>query len=200
MTAMNYSRYLHIKELLSLQNPITPPEHQDVHDSERLFIVVHQASETLLSQALVDLRHIAADECDDRRCFTYRAERATRLVEALEANLELLRQTLKPEDFHQFRDRFGTASGLQSAQFHELFRLTERLTHGDGGPQVMVELRLVRLQAAVRRWRVTHLKLVQYMIGNQQGSADTSGVRYLARQLNGIARCPVTGASASATA
>jgi len=183
---MTYSKYLHVKELLSLQNPLTPADQQDLHDSEQLFIVVHQASETLLSLALTDLRHIEANQCG-RRCFAYRAERATQVVEVLEGNLSLLHHTLKPEDFLQFRDRFGTASGLQSAQFHELFRLTERLTAGDRGDLVTVELRLVRLQAAVRRWRATHLKMVRHMIGSLPGSGDTSGVRYLERRLNGSA-------------
>ncbi|WP_157357647.1 tryptophan 2,3-dioxygenase family protein [Amycolatopsis nigrescens] len=187
---MTYSRYLHLKELLALQHPLTPPEQEDLCDSERLFIVVHQASEILLGQALTDLRHLEANQCG-ARCFRYRAERATRLIDALEGHLTLLRQTLDPADFLRFRDLFGTASGMQSAQFHELFELTERLPAMDIGHSAATELR-----DAVRRWRRTHLQLVQYMIGNQPGSGETSGLRYLARRLNGkasgeIAGCPV---------
>lgn len=185
MTGMTYATYLHLDELLSLQHPLTPVTLQDEHDDERLFIVVHQSSETLLSQVLVDLRHIAANECG-QRCFAHRAERATRLIDALEGQLTLMRHTLKPEDFLRFRDRIGMASGLQSEQFHELFALTERLMPGGTGHFLSVDpRRRDELSAAVRRWRRTHLELVEYMIGNLPGTAKTSGVRYLASRLNG---------------
>src|SRR5437763_8613477 len=123
MTAMTYSRYLHLPELLSLQQPLTPVDQPEVRASERLFITVHQASETLLSQALADLRYICENRCDEG-CFRSRVKRATRLIDALESHLRLLRDTLRRQDFLDFRDRLGTASGVQSAQFHELFALT----------------------------------------------------------------------------
>lgn len=185
MTGMTYATYLHLDELLSLQHPLSPAGRQDEYDSERLFIVVHQSSEALLSQVLVDLRHIAADRCG-QRCFAHRAERAARLIDALEGQLTLLRHTLKREDFLRFRDRIGTASGLQSEQFHELFALTERLMPGGAGHLLPVDdRRRDGLSAAVRRWRRTHLELVEYMIGDLPGTAKTSGVRYLASRLNG---------------
>lgn len=200
MTGMTYARYLHLKELLSLQRPLTPPADEDVHDGERLFIVVHQASETLLSQALIDMGHIERGECTTS-CFDHRADRATRLIEALENLLTLLHDTLDPEEFRSFRDSLGTASGLQSKQFHELFELTERLTTGNADQRVAVEShKLVRLRAAARRWRCTHLKLVEHMIGGRDGTGDTSGVDYLERRLNGSARADsVSGCPAMPT-
>jgi len=188
MTGMTYATYLHLDELLSLQHPLTPVKLQDEYDNERLFIVVHQSSETLLSQALVDLRHIWADQCG-QRCFAHRAERVTRLIDALEGQLTLLRHTLKPEDFMRFRDRIGTASGLQSEQFHELFALTECLMPGGTGHLLPLEPRQRDgLGAAVRRWRRTHLELVEHMIGDLPGTAETSGIRYLASRLNGTSQ------------
>jgi tryptophan 2,3-dioxygenase len=183
VTAMTYSKYLRLKELLALQHPLTPVDDQDVHDSERLFIVVHQASETLLSQALTDLKHIEANRCG-RRCFTHRAERATALIDALEEQLKLLRRTLKPEDFLMFRDRFGTASGLQSAQFHELFAVTDRLAC-DAHRFAVERRQFEDVRAAVRRWRHTHLELVRHMIGDEPGSGNTSGIGYLEHRLYG---------------
>ncbi|MGP3948819.1 tryptophan 2,3-dioxygenase family protein [Streptomyces sp. 7N604] len=188
MTGTTYATYLHLDELLALQHPLTPAERQDVHDSERLFIVVHQASETLLSQVLVDLRHIAANQCG-QRCFAHRAERATRLIDALEGQLTLLRHTLDREDFLRFRDKFGTASGLQSEQFRELFALTERVTtRGAGHPLPVGPRQRDELSASVRRWRYTHLELVDHMIGSSPGTGDTSGIRYLASRLNGVSQ------------
>jgi tryptophan 2,3-dioxygenase len=183
LTSTTYSKYLRLKELLSLQHPLTPPDQQEVHDSERLFIVVHQVSEVLLGQALTDLRHVAADRCGER-CFARRAERARHLIDALEEQVALLHRALDPRDFLRFRDRFGSASGLQSAQFHELFRLTEQLSSKGGHHDALERRQVAELRAAVRRWRSSHLKMVEHMIGDQPGSGDTSGVRYLERRLN----------------
>ncbi|MET2718076.1 tryptophan 2,3-dioxygenase family protein [Streptomyces harbinensis] len=176
MTSPTYATYLRLDELLALQVPLTPREQRDLSDSERLFIVVHQASETLLSQVLVDLRHLDAGPCGPA-CRAHRTDRAVRLIGALEGQLTLLRRTLRREDFLAFRDRFGTASGLQSEQFRELFALTARLTgHPDGD-------RSGALDAAVRRWRATHLDLVAHMLGDEPGTGATSGRRFLASRL-----------------
>ncbi|RAJ69913.1 tryptophan 2,3-dioxygenase [Streptomyces sp. Amel2xB2] len=192
MTVTTYATYLHLDELLSLQRPMTPAEEQDLSDSERLFIVVHQASETLLSQVLVDLRHIEAGCCRER-CYAYRTERAIRLIDSLDGQLTLLRRTLRREDFLLFRDRFGTASGLQSEQFSELFDLTDRLTApdgdlagdltGDGAERPVRHSRLDALREAVQRWRRTHLELVEHMLGDRTGTGETSGVRFLRDRL-----------------
>ncbi|MFF9688501.1 tryptophan 2,3-dioxygenase family protein [Streptomyces sp. NPDC014623] len=194
MTSPNYATYLKIDELLSLQRPLTPAEQQDLSDSERLFIVVHQASETLLSQVLVDLRHIDAGRCG-QQCHAQRLERATRLVGSLEGQLTLLRHTLLREDFLLFRDRLGTASGLQSEQFHELFGLVKRLTQRGGEDRPPADSRrLSGLDDAVQRWRRTHLELVSHMLGDRPGSAETSGARFLAARLDGASTDVPAGA------
>ncbi|WP_257902564.1 tryptophan 2,3-dioxygenase family protein [Saccharothrix obliqua] len=169
---MTYARYLRLPDLLSLQHPLTPPDDHAARDAERLFIVVHQASEVLLGQALVDLRRVAADR-PGAPGRDHRRERAVRFVDALTDHLRLLRKTLRREDFAAFRHRFGGASGMQSRQFHELFRLADRLD-------------LPELRSAVRNWRTVHLSLVRHMIGDQPGSGDTSGVEYLARKLTPV--------------
>ncbi|NGO12180.1 hypothetical protein G5C60_32390 [Streptomyces sp. HC44] len=199
MTATTYATYLHLDELLSLQRPLTPVEQQDLSDSERLFIVVHQASETLLSQVLVDLRHIEANRCG-QRCFAHRVERATWLIDGLEGQLTLLRHALRQEDFLRFRERLGSASGLQSEQFRQLFALIERLTTADDVHRPVNPRHFDRLSGAVRRWRQTHLELVEYMIGDQPGTGDTSGIRFLRSRLNGSSReQDETAAHATAT-
>ncbi|GAA2931930.1 tryptophan 2,3-dioxygenase family protein [Kitasatospora cinereorecta] len=188
MTSPTYATYLRLDELLSLQQPLTPAEQRDLSDSERLFIVVHQASETLLSQVLVDLRHIDADPYPcGQQCFPERVERAARLVDALAGQLTLLHRTLRREDFLRFRDRFGTASGLESEQFKELFSRVRLLTKhgGDDRPPQEAE-RLRELDEAVRRWRSTHLELVAHMLGDEPGTGETSGARFLAARLDEV--------------
>ncbi|MFC0431932.1 tryptophan 2,3-dioxygenase family protein [Kutzneria buriramensis] len=183
MTAVTYSGYLRLTELLSLQQPRTPADRPEVRDSERLFIVVHQASEILLSQALADLRQIVATGCR-HASFAQRVERVTWLVDTLVAHLALLRGALPSEDFLVFRDRLGTASGAQSVQFQQLFRLTDVVvTANDERHAASDHQRVARLAAAVRRWRTTHLEMVADMIGNRRGTGDTAGVRYLAHQM-----------------
>ncbi|MFD9702433.1 tryptophan 2,3-dioxygenase family protein [Lentzea sp. NPDC059081] len=194
-TAVTYSRYLHLKELLSLQQPLTPDTEPDVRDSERLFIIVHQVSETLLSQGLIDLRHVDENRCGGR-CAAGRVERAARLVETMEGHLHLLRDTLRREDFLGFRDRLGTASGLQSSQFHELFALTEKLVAGQQDGREGVRPALDHLRDAVEGWLRAHLVLVDHMIGELPGTGETEGARFLDRSMNAFvssvgATCPV---------
>ncbi|MCZ9346235.1 tryptophan 2,3-dioxygenase family protein, partial [Streptomyces sp. TRM76130] len=188
MSSPTYASYLRLDELLSLQQPLTPAEQRDLSDSERLFIVVHQASETLLSQALVDLRHIESALCG-QQCFTDRVERAVRLVDALTGQLTLLRHALRREDFLRFRDRFGTASGLDSEQFRELFTRVRRLTRKGAGARTPQEAGLLgELDDAVRRWRSTHLEMVRHMLGELPGTGQTSGAGFLAARLDGTPR------------
>jgi tryptophan 2,3-dioxygenase len=180
---MTYSGYLRLTELLSLQHPRTPADRPEVRDSERLFIVVHQASEILLSQALADLGQIVATGCG-HSSFAQRVERVTCLVDTLVEHLVLLRRALPQQDFLDFRDGLGTASGAQSAQFQQLFRLTEDVVAAhDEHSAASDRRRVARLAAAVRRWRTTHLEMVADMIGNRRGTGDTAGVGYLARRM-----------------
>ncbi|WP_197523563.1 tryptophan 2,3-dioxygenase family protein [Actinokineospora pegani] len=193
MSAPTYASYLHLDELLSLQRPFSPPDDVDLHDAERLFIVVHQASEVLLGQALTDLRRIAGP--GGAESAGHRADRATWVVHTLVGNVGLLREALRPRDFLGFRDLFGSASGLQSTQFQELFRLTDRFAAA-GLPD---RARAERLRAAVVAWREAHLELVRHTIGDHPGSGDTSGIDFLRRRLTASARgkavaapgCPV---------
>ncbi|CAL9363567.1 Tryptophan 2,3-dioxygenase [Streptomyces sp. enrichment culture] len=185
MSSPTYASYLRLDELLSLQQPLTPAEQRDLSDSERLFIVVHQASETLLSQALVDLRHIEPAPCGPQ-CLADRLERVIRLMDALTGQLTLLRHALRREDFLRFRDRFGTASGLDSEQFRELFTRVRRLTRNGGGDRTPQQARLLgELDDAVRRWRTTHLEMVSHMLGELPGTGQTSGAGFLAARLDG---------------
>ncbi|MGQ4513995.1 tryptophan 2,3-dioxygenase family protein [Streptomyces sp. DW26H14] len=196
MTSPTYATYLRLEELLALQHPLTPAEQCDLSDSERLFIVVHQASETLLSQVLVDLRHIAAGECGEQ-CFADRAERAARLVDALSEQLTLLRRTLRQEDFLRFRDRFGTASGLDSEQFRALFALMKDLAaEGKDGPP-LPEREFKDLDEAIRRWRQTHWELVGHMLGDRPGTGQTSGADFLAARIDGTELNPTSTDTAS---
>ncbi|MFJ6676575.1 tryptophan 2,3-dioxygenase family protein [Actinosynnema sp. NPDC091369] len=128
---LDYSGYLCLDALLSLQRPQAPAEVSDpgsdpgsdaVRSAEHLFIVVHQASELWMAQLLLDLdlaasalRRGSADTAAEH------VERAAALFGVLRAQLDVL-DRLPPACFARFRPYLGTASGAQSRQFAALER------------------------------------------------------------------------------
>jgi tryptophan 2,3-dioxygenase len=113
---LTYRTYLRLQELLQLQSPVGPASGSD----ERLFIVVHQVHELwfmLLLDALEETRgRLLAGELHGAR---HRLARVISLQRLLLAQIELL-ETMSPSEFATFRGHLGTASGLQSAQYHEV--------------------------------------------------------------------------------
>jgi tryptophan 2,3-dioxygenase len=115
---LTYADYLHLPELLGQQLPRTAE-----HD-ELLFITVHQACELWFRQILAEL--VAARE-DMLTGETYRPRlrlrRCGTIERMLAAHFDVV-DTMAPPDFLRFRDALGTASGAQSAQFHQIERLS----------------------------------------------------------------------------
>jgi tryptophan 2,3-dioxygenase len=113
---MDYTSYLALDELLSLQHPQSRPEHPD----ELLFIVVHQASELWFKTLLHEFDHLsAAMEAFDAPRAVTSVTRINVLVTIVSQQLTAL-DTLPPQRFAQFRGFLGTSSGSQSAQFRAI--------------------------------------------------------------------------------
>src|SRR5437879_6683877 len=113
---LTYSTYLHLDELLALQQPRSePPEHD-----EMLFIVSHQAYELWFRLQLHELEQIRRDFEQDR-LFDAIAhfKRIRTIMKVMVEQIDIL-ETLTPMSFNSFRDRLDTASGFQSVQFREL--------------------------------------------------------------------------------
>ena len=113
---LTYSSYLHLDELLSLQEPRSqPPEHD-----EMLFIVTHQAYELWFKLLLHELEKIRDDF---RHNHLYGAiatfKRVRTIMKVMVEQIDIL-ETLTPMSFKSFRDRLETASGFQSSQFREV--------------------------------------------------------------------------------
>ncbi|MEU6217650.1 tryptophan 2,3-dioxygenase family protein [Streptomyces sp. NPDC047022] len=128
MTGPDYAGYLRLERLLSLQEPLSPPDDGAATGSAELFfIVAHQTSELWLTQVLHDLD--AATEtlvCTDGRAAPDGIElalehlhRAVAVMGLLEDTVRLL-ERLPVQRFAVFRARLGSASGAQSRNFHEL--------------------------------------------------------------------------------
>ncbi|MFE0107444.1 tryptophan 2,3-dioxygenase family protein [Streptomyces sp. NPDC059009] len=115
MHEATYGTYLNLPQLLSLQVPSAA----HVHD-ERLFITVHQVQELWFAQLLAELTDARdAMQDGDPRQARARLARSLTIVRSLITGLTPLR-TMPPAAFHAFRGELGTASGAQSAQFHEI--------------------------------------------------------------------------------
>jgi tryptophan 2,3-dioxygenase len=142
---LTYGNYLHLEELLALQQPRSePPEHD-----EMLFIVVHQAYELWFKLLLHELEKIRDDLSGGR---LYPAistfKRARTIMKVMVEQVDIV-ETLTPMSFASFRDRLDRASGFQSVQFRELefllgYKRPEMLKHLPAGTD------LARLEARLR--------------------------------------------------
>jgi tryptophan 2,3-dioxygenase len=113
--SLTYDSYLHLADLLKLQEPRSdPPEHD-----EMIFIVVHQAYELWFKLQLHEFEKIHRDF---RANHTYGAiatfKRVRTIMKVMVEQIDII-ETLTPMSFNSFRDRLETASGFQSAQFRE---------------------------------------------------------------------------------
>lgn len=113
---LSYGSYLHVPEMLQLQEPKSENE---AHD-ELLFIIIHQAYELWFKQILFELDQTA--RCIDRDD-TFEATRLLRRVHRIESllihQIHIL-ETMTPRDFLSFRKVLNPASGFQSVQFREV--------------------------------------------------------------------------------
>src|SRR5688572_10923002 len=113
---LTYSSYLHLDQLLGLQQPrSTPPEHD-----EMVFIVVHQAYELWFKLLLHELEKVRHDLSAGHLYGVIATfKRARTVLKTMVAQMDIL-DTLTPMSFSSFRDRLDSASGFQSVQFREL--------------------------------------------------------------------------------
>ena len=113
---LTYSDYLHVDELLALQQPRSdPPEHD-----ETLFIVVHQAYELWFKLLLHELDKVKEDLAAGRLYPAISTFKRLRTVMKVAVEQVDIVETLTPMSFASFRDRLDKASGFQSSQFREL--------------------------------------------------------------------------------
>src|SRR5216683_3294228 len=113
--SLTYASYLHVDELLSLQEPRSdPPEHD-----EMLFIIAHQAYELWFKLQLHELEKIRSDFVANHLYGAIATfKRCRTIMKVMVEQVDIL-ETLTPMSFSSFRDRLETASGFQSSQFRE---------------------------------------------------------------------------------
>lgn len=114
--ALTYGDYLKVKELISLQQPLSDgPEHDEL-----LFITIHQAYELWFKQLLHELDHLKRLFREDEkfRCL-HTLKRVRTIFKTLVQQVDIL-ETMSPLEFSSFRAFLDTASGFQSFQFREI--------------------------------------------------------------------------------
>ena len=116
MAELTYASYLHLDELLKLQQARSSPAEHD----ELLFIVIHQSTELWLKELLHELDKVKNDFSSGLVAgATATLTRARRIFRVLIQQLDVL-ETMTPLSFSLFRHRLEHASGFQSMQFREL--------------------------------------------------------------------------------
>ncbi|MFG2818661.1 tryptophan 2,3-dioxygenase family protein [Kitasatospora sp. NPDC048365] len=120
-----YGGYLDLPRLLGGPATARTPAHD-----EALFIAVHRVNELWFEQLLYDLSD-ARDRMllGETRIPAQRLRRCLAVQRMLQEATALL-DSMTPGEFAAFRGALGTASGAQSAQFHELELLAARTDPG----------------------------------------------------------------------
>jgi tryptophan 2,3-dioxygenase len=114
--SLTYAAYLHLDQLLSLQDPKSQPEEHD----ELLFIVIHQVYELWFKLLLHELEKVKTDfSAGEVFGAVHTWKRLRTILKTLVGQLDIL-ETMTPMSFTAFRDRLETSSGFQSAQFREI--------------------------------------------------------------------------------
>ena len=132
-----YSEYLRLEELLKLQTGVKG-ETRQISNDELHFILVHQNFELwfkLIINELKCTRDILSSEYVEETHLPQAVHHMNRVIEIfkLMSMQWKVMETLEPQDFLNFRDELGTASGFESFQMRELESLMG-MKYIDGKP------------------------------------------------------------------
>ena len=119
-----YSEYLRLEELLKLQTGIDGDE-KKLSNDELHFILVHQNFELwfkLIINELKCTRDILDSNYVEETSLPQAVHHITRVIETFKLMSQQWKvmETLEPQDFLNFRDELGTASGFESFQMREM--------------------------------------------------------------------------------
>lgn len=115
-SALTYTSYLAVDELLNLQRPLSEgPEHD-----EMLFIIIHQTYELWFKQLIHEfLEAQRALEAGDTHRALAVLGRIRTIMKTCVSQVDIL-ETMTPLQFLSFRNYLAASSGFQSAQFRKV--------------------------------------------------------------------------------
>ena len=122
--APTYSDYLRLKELLKLQTGVKGQKRK-ISNDELHFIIVHQNFELWFKLVISELkctRDILSSDYVEETKLPQAVHHMNRVIETFKLmSLQWkVMETLEPQDFLNFRDELGTASGFESFQMREM--------------------------------------------------------------------------------
>ena len=115
-SALTYSSYLAVDELLALQRPLSEgPEHD-----EMLFIIIHQTYELWFKQLIHEFTAAqqSLEDGDTHRSLAILGRIRT-ILKVCVTQIDIL-ETMTPLQFNAFRGYLASSSGFQSAQFRKV--------------------------------------------------------------------------------
>ena len=115
-SALSYTSYLAVDELLKLQKPLSDgPEHD-----EMLFIIIHQTYELWFKQLIHEFQQAQkALEAGDAHYALSILGRIRTIMKVCVAQVDIL-ETMTPLQFNAFRGYLASSSGFQSSQFRKV--------------------------------------------------------------------------------
>jgi len=115
-SALTYTSYLQVDDLLQLQKPLSEgPEHD-----EMLFIIIHQTYELWFKQLLHEFQAAAAAmESGNSHYALALLGRIRTIMKVCVTQVDIL-ETMTPLQFNSFRGYLSSSSGFQSAQFRKV--------------------------------------------------------------------------------
>ena len=115
-SALSYSSYLAVDELLKLQKPLSDgPEHD-----EMLFIIIHQTYELWFKQLIHEFQQAQlALEAGNTHYALSILGRIRTIMKVCVAQVDIL-ETMTPLQFNAFRGYLASSSGFQSSQFRKV--------------------------------------------------------------------------------
>ena len=121
-SALTYTSYLAVDELLKLQRPLsTGPEHD-----EMLFIIIHQTYELWFKQLIHEFQEAQrVMESGDSHYSLAILGRIRTILKVCVTQIDIL-ETMTPLQFNAFRSYLSSSSGFQSAQFRMVEALLGR--------------------------------------------------------------------------
>ena len=147
-SALTYTSYLAVDELLKLQKPLSDgPEHD-----EMLFIIIHQTYELWFKQLIHEFTQAQrALESGDTHYALSILGRIRTIMKVCVAQVDIL-ETMTPLQFNAFRGYLASSSGFQSAQFRKVEAILGRRDSRMAGhlpPDVQSEIAAITSQNSI---------------------------------------------------
>ncbi|CAB4617881.1 unannotated protein [freshwater metagenome] len=139
-SALTYTSYLAVDDLLKLQKPLSEgPEHD-----EMLFIIIHQTYELWFKQLIHEFQQAQrALESGNTHYALSILGRIRTIMKVCVAQVDIL-ETMTPLQFNAFRGYLSSSSGFQSAQFRKVEAILGRRDSRMAGhlpPDIQAEIK-----------------------------------------------------------